>query len=162
VAFFSPTIDIFSHPLFLLDKDARFCDSLSHKIIFHHLVQRSRGGDPMKRTLLIATVMIFAASMMGCGETIMPCNTDEDCVIDWDFGWDNQAASGHDWGGDIGMTCNTDVSALEKCNEVMGWLQELMDGDWLPIPDLGELDICGWMFGDETAVGTCEITGLPW
>jgi len=68
----------------------------------------------MKKTLLIATVMIFAASMMGCGETIMPCTTDEDCVIDFPFGGDNEAASRHDWGGEIDMTCNDQVSALDK------------------------------------------------
>jgi hypothetical protein len=113
----------------------------------------------MKRTLLMATVFIFAASMMGCGETIMPCTTDDDCVIDWDFGWDSGADS---WGGDIGMVCNTEVSAIEKCNEVMGWLEDLMGGDWLPIPDIGELNICGWLFGDVEEPGTCEITGIPW
>jgi len=115
----------------------------------------------MKRTLLMATVFIFAASMMGCGETIMPCDTDEDCVFDFPFGGNNDAASRHDWDGSIDMTCNTEVSALAKCNEIMGWLEEFMDGDWLPGP-IGELGICQWLFGDETAIGTCEITGLPW
>jgi|GEM_PF-2887815 len=108
----------------------------------------------MKRTLLIATVLLFAASMMGCGDMIMPCNTDEDCVLDWDFGWDSQAAS---WDDPIAMTCNTDLTAYEKCSDMIGWLQELMGGDWLPIPDIGELDICGWLFEGETAIGTCEI-----
>jgi len=43
----------------------------------------------------------------------------------------------------------------------MGWLEEFMDGGWLPGP-IGELGICDWLFGDVTEPGTCEITGLPW
>lgn len=109
-----------------------------------------------------AVLMITAATMMGCGDTIMPCNTDADCVLDFDFGWDSQAASWDDWGGDIVMVCNTEVSALVKCNELVGWMQGFMDSDWLPIPDIGELDICGWMFDDETAQGTCEMEGGLW
>ena len=111
----------------------------------------------MRRTLLGAVLMITAATMMGCGDTIMPCTTADDCVLDFDLGWDSQAASWDDWTGDISMVCNTDVSALEKCNELVGWMQGFMDSDWLPIPDIGEMDICAMMFGNEEAPGTCEM-----
>ena len=111
----------------------------------------------MRVTVLSAILMIVAATMMGCGDTIMPCSTDDDCVLDFDFGWDSQAASWDDWGGDIIMVCNEEVSALDKCNQLVAMMQGFMDSDWLPIPDIGELDVCGWMFGDEEAPGTCEM-----
>ena len=94
----------------------------------------------MRAKVLSAILMIVAATMMGCGDTIMPCTTADDCVLDFDFGWDSQAASWDDW--EIVMVCNTEVSALDKCNELVGWMQGFMDSDWLPIPDIGELDVC--------------------
>ena len=117
----------------------------------------------MRGTLLGAILMITAATMMGCGDTIMPCTTADDCVLDFDLGWDSQADARDDWGdwgdwgGEIVMVCNTGVTALDKCNELVGWMQGFMDSDWLPIPDIGELDICGWMFDGEDAPGTCEM-----
>ena len=59
---------------------------------------------------------------------------------------------------EIVMVCNTEVSALDKCNELVGWMQGFMDSDWLPIPDIGDtgraVDGC---LVNEDAPGTCEM-----
>ena len=70
----------------------------------------------MRGMLLSAMLMIIAAMMMGCGDSIIECAGPEDCTID-----------GHD----VGMVCNLEVSPQERCDEMFGWLPPI---DWLPIP----------------------------
>jgi len=43
----------------------------------------------MRGTFLGVILMISAATRMGCGETIMPCSTDADRVLDFDFRGDH-------------------------------------------------------------------------
>jgi len=85
----------------------------------------------MRGALLIATLMITAAVMMGCSDMFSPCTEDEDCNID---------------GYDVGMVCNTGVSPQERCEEMFGWVLDI-----LPIPI--EIPICEDL---PTDPGVCE------
>ena len=80
----------------------------------------------MRKSLLGAALFIVAAVMMGCTDSFIPCTEDADCAMDWGFG-ENDAA----WDGG-GMVCNLQVSPLERCEEILAYLDWLPE--WLPIP----------------------------
>ena len=94
----------------------------------------------MRKTLLSAILLIIAAGMMGCGDSIVPCAVDEECTID---------TGGH--GPDIPMVCNTTVSPQEKCDEMYGW----MDGFSFPIPIPIPIPDCA---DYATTGGVCEVS----
>ena len=108
----------------------------------------------MRGTLLSIILMIIAAVMMGCTDSIVPCTEDVDCQ--WDWGWgDSDAAS---WGGDYGMVCDLGVSPLERCEEMMAYLEYLPD--WLSIVDYIILPDCTELYGGlPEGTGTC---GSSW
>jgi hypothetical protein len=85
----------------------------------------------MRGMLLSAFLMIIAAVIMGCGDSIVPCAEDAECVIE-----------GHD----VGMVCNLEVSPQERCDELFGWMEGLPIP--IPIPD------CAAMSTDP---GVCEL-----
>jgi hypothetical protein len=112
----------------------------------------------MRGTLLSVILMIIAAVMMGCTDSIVPCTEDIDCQ--WDWGWEGDSDRGADWGGDYGLYCNLEVSPLEECEEIMsyvGWILEWVDwipiGDWILLPDCTEL-----YGGLPEGTGTCDIS----
>jgi hypothetical protein len=105
----------------------------------------------MRGTLLSIILMIIGAVMMGCTGNITPCDSDEDCVMDWGPGGDSDAA---DWGGDFGMVCNMDVTPLEECEQMASYLDFLPD--FLPIDinidcseyvGMDEMGVCGSSWG---------------
>ena len=85
----------------------------------------------MRGAFLIAILMITSAVMMGCDDMFITCAGDEDCLID---------------GFDVGMTCNLDTSPQQRCEEMFGWVTELLP---IPIP----IPICE---GLSTDPGVCE------
>jgi hypothetical protein len=104
----------------------------------------------MRRMLLGTALLLVAAVMMGCTDSIIPCTEDVDCQIDWGWG-DSDAAHG---GGDFGMVCNLEVSPLEMCEEMLSYLPPL---DWLPFGDWILLPDCQELFGSlPEGTGTCE------
>lgn len=108
----------------------------------------------MRGTLLSVGLMLIAAVMMGCTDSIVPCTEDVDCQ--WDWGWsDGDAAK---WGGDYGMVCNLEVSPLERCEEMMAYLPPLdWLGDWLPFGDWFIFPDCAELYGGlPEGTGTCE------
>ena len=92
----------------------------------------------MRGLLLSTTLMIIAAVMMGCGDTIIPCVDDADCVVGGP-------------GPDIEMVCNLEVSAQERCDEMYGWMDRIPFPIELPIPipDCADYPADG---------GVCEIS----
>ena len=92
----------------------------------------------MRGMLLSAFLLIIAVGMMGCGESIVPCATDEECLID---------VGGH--GPEIPMVCNLEVSPQEKCDEMYGWMDGLPFPIPLPIPDCDSMSTTG---------GVCEVS----
>jgi len=104
----------------------------------------------MRKTLLSAILLIAAAGMVGCMD-VTPCTVDEDCAMD--FGWGDRDSDWGDGGGSF-MVCNLDVSPLEACEEMMGFLPPfdfLPFGDWIQLPDCTEL------YGDlPEGTGSCE------
>jgi hypothetical protein len=90
--------------------------------------------ETMRVTLLSVILMIIGAVMMGCTNSITPCQLgtqDEDCAIGFDGPWgDNDAADF----GDFGMECNMDVTPFEECQQMASYLDFLPD--FLPI-DIG-------------------------
>jgi len=93
----------------------------------------------MRKTLLSAILLIIAAGMMGCADSITPCAVPEDCI---DTG-------GH--GPEIPMECNLDVSPQEKCEDMYGW----MDGFPFPIPIPIPIPDCAEY---PTTGGVCEVS----
>jgi hypothetical protein len=89
----------------------------------------------MRGMLLSAILMIIAAGMMGCGDSIVPCATDEECAIDMPGP------------GDVPMVCNLEVSPQEKCDDMYGWMEGLPFP--LPIPDCDSMS---------TTPGVCEVS----
>lgn len=105
----------------------------------------------MRGALLSVILMMVAAVMMGCTDSIIPCTSDEDCVIDWGWG-QSEAAHG---GGDYGMVCNLEVSPLEECEGMLAYLEWIPD--WLPIMDWILLPDCTELFGAlPEGTGTCQ------
>jgi hypothetical protein len=125
--------------------------------MFFHLLTLEKGRETMRGMLLSTMLMIVAAVMMGCTDSIVPCTVDEDCQIDWSWGDDGAATHG---GGDIGLVCNLEVSPLEKCEEMVAHLTELIAmldlGDWITLPDCAEL-----YGGLPDGTGTCDIS-MDW
>jgi len=106
----------------------------------------------MRVTLLSIILMIIGAVMMGCTDSIIPCQTDADCEMDWGPGGDSDAA---DWGGDFGMVC-TDVTPLDECEQMASYLDFLPD--FLPI-DIS-IDCSEYAdMGEGSGWGTC---GSSW
>jgi hypothetical protein len=102
----------------------------------------------MRGTLLSIILMIVAAGMMGCTDSIIPCTDDVDCEMDWGWGGENDAAS---WGE---MTCSG-PHPLEACEDMLSYLDWLPD--WLPILDWIVLPDCTELYGGmDPATGTCE------
>ena len=85
----------------------------------------------MRRAFLITILLIISAVMMGCSDMFTPCTEDPDCTID---------------GYDVGMTCNPDISPQAQCEEMFGWVLDI-----LPIPI--EIPICEDL---PTDPGVCE------
>lgn len=110
----------------------------------------------MRATLLSAILLLMAAGMMGCTDSIMPCTVetqDVDCAID--YGWDSKDG-GHDWEMPS-MVCNPDYSPLEMCEDMLSYLEWIPD--WLPILDWIILPDCTELYGPGTefeGMGTCE------
>jgi hypothetical protein len=99
----------------------------------------------MRGPFLMVGLMIIAAMMMGCGETLIPCSTDADCAFD-PGGWDLDAAQGppmYD-----AMICNEAISVEARCNELTGYLP-----DFVPLPD-----VCKYL-PDFGHMGTCQVPG---
>ena len=116
----------------------------------------------MRGMLWSAILLIIAAAMMGCTDSIMPCADDAECQLDWGWGGDSQAA--WDWQGPS-MVCNMEVSPLARCEEMMSYLPPLdwlLDwlpiGDWIVIPDCTEL----YDLPEYDGMGTCESTWGWW
>ena len=66
----------------------------------------------MRGTLLSIILMIIAAVMMGCSDSIIPCTEGgEECIV---------STGGP--GPDIDMVCNLEVSAQEKYEDMYGWM----------------------------------------
>ena len=107
----------------------------------------------MRKVLLSAILLIFVGGMMGCTDSIIPCQEltqDVDCAMD--FGWGDSDAA--DWGGDFGMVCNMDVSPLEECEPMASYLDFLPD--FLPI----DISIdCTEFEGKDEGWGVC---GSSW
>ncbi len=111
----------------------------------------------MRGTILGAVLLIAAVAMMGCTDSIIPCTTDEDCVIDWSWG-DNEAAH-HDWDGPS-LVCNQGYSPLEMCQEMVSYLDWLPD--WLPFLDWIMVPDCDELYGAlPEGTGTCESSWGP-
>ena len=113
----------------------------------------------MKGKILGAVLLIAAAAMMGCTDSIMPCATDDDCTINWGPG-DSEAA--HDWEGP-NLVCNTDYSPLEMCEDMLSYLDWLPD--WIPFMDWIILPDCTELYGEGTeyyGMGTCGSSWGPW
>jgi hypothetical protein len=109
----------------------------------------------MRGTLLSIILMVIGAVMMGCTDSIIPCQEltqDVDCAMD--FGWGDSDAA--DPGGDYGMVCNMDVSPLEECEQMMSYLDFLPD--FLPIDISIDCDEFLEM-GPEDGFGVC---GSSW
>ena len=109
----------------------------------------------MRGMLLSSVLMIIAALMMGCTDSIIPCTDDVDCEMDWGWGDRDADWGGGDWDwGDWGMVCNMDVTPLEKCERLMDFIPPL---DWLPFGDWINIPDCEELFGGLPAdTGTCE------
>ncbi len=114
----------------------------------------------MRRTLLVTLLMMIAAMMMGCTDSIVPCTEDIDC--EWDWGWgDSRAAHGdNDWGG-YDLTCSG-PHPLDYCLAMLEYLPPL---DWLPfgIGDWIKLPDCEALYGElPPETGTCESNWGWW
>lgn len=92
----------------------------------------------MRKVLLGTVLLIIAAVMMGCGDSIVPCAEDAECMID---------TGGH--GLDIDMVCNLQVSPQERCDEMYGWMDGLPIPIPIPIPNCDEMS---------TTPGVCEVS----
>jgi hypothetical protein len=79
----------------------------------------------MRGAFLSVILMIIAAVMMGCTDSFIPCTEDADCVID-------MPGDGRGHGPPIDMVCNLEVSPLERCEEIVAYLDWLPE--WIPIP----------------------------
>jgi hypothetical protein len=102
--------------------------------------------------LLSTILMITAAVMMGCTDSIIPCTDDVDC--EWDWGYEGES-NPHDWGGDYGMVCDLDYSPLQMCEDMLGYLDWIPD--WLPILDWIILPDCVELYGGlPEGTGTCQ------
>ena len=105
----------------------------------------------MRGALLSAILLVIAAAMMGCTDSIVPCTENADCEFDW--GWGDEGDATHVWEG-LSMVCNLEVSPLERCEEMMAYLPPL---DWLPIGDWIMLPDCTELYGGlPEGTGTCE------
>jgi hypothetical protein len=93
----------------------------------------------MRKVLLGTVFLLTAALMMGCGDTIIPCVDDAECVIDTGLPTP-----------EIPMVCNLEVTPQERCDEMYGWLDRIPFPVELPIPipDCAEYPTTG---------GVCEI-----
>jgi hypothetical protein len=94
----------------------------------------------MRKVILGTVLLIIAAVMMGCGDSIVPCLDDAECMID---------AGGHDL--EIPMVCNLDVSPQERCDDMYGWMDRIpfpIDLP-IPIPDCADYPATG---------GVCELS----
>lgn len=110
----------------------------------------------MRKTLLSAILLMAVGGMVGCMD-VTPCTVDEDCAID--FSWGDRDSEWGDGGGSF-MVCNLEVSPLEACEEMMGYMPSfdfLPFGDWMRMPDCTEL------YGDlPEGTGSCESSmSLP-
>lgn len=101
----------------------------------------------MRRRLLTAILMIIAAAMMGCGETLIPCSTDADCAFD-PGGWPHDEPSVGPPGYEE-MICNEALSVEARCNELI----EYVPG-FIPLPD-----VCKYL-PDFGQLGTCQVPGV--
>ena len=92
----------------------------------------------MRGTLLSIILMIIAAVMMGCSDSIISCTEGgEECIsIDGP-------------GPDIDMVCNMDVSSQQKCEDTYGWMDGLPIPIPIPIPDCADYPTTG---------GVCEVS----
>jgi hypothetical protein len=109
----------------------------------------------MKGTLLGIGLMVMAAVMMGCTDSIVPCTEDVDC--EWDWGWydDDAGMSAEGWW-DVSLTC-TGPHPQDYCEELLSWLPPL---DWLPfgLEEWIKLPDCEELYGDlPEDTGTCEV-----
>ena len=115
----------------------------------------------MRGMLWSSVLLIIAAAMMGCTDSIVPCTEDVDC--EWDWGWGGDNAAAHDWQMPS-MVCNLEVSPLQKCEEMLSYLPPL-DWllDWLPIGDWIVIPDCEELYGElPPGTGTCESSWGWW
>ncbi len=91
----------------------------------------------MKKNIITILLLSVGMMAMGCGGTIIPCNTSDDCSIDI-IG---------DLGGVVGMICNDQITAYDKCMS----MDIPID---LPFPIPG-MDCSKYENIDE--IGVCEV-----
>lgn len=113
----------------------------------------------MRGTLLAVVLMILAAVMMGCTDSIVPCTTDEDCQ--WDWGWDDEGDRDADWWEGPQATCSG-PHPLDYCNELLSYIPPLEwlpfgIGNWIKLPD------CEALYGElPEETKTCDVSYGWW
>jgi hypothetical protein len=95
----------------------------------------------MRKVLLGTVFLLTAAVMMGCGDAIVPCVDDAECVIEGP-------------GPEIPMVCNLEVTPQERCEQMYGWLDNLPIPIELPIP----IPDCSDLEEYPDSGGVCEIS----